>query len=100
VLIVSVDTSSSTLGSTRGAAAGAGRAGRAVVADGAAAGTCTAPTLTRGIADAACSICARPSPAIASTSTPSGQGRVDSTTASSPKAWRAAARASRDVRAT
>ena len=37
------------------------------------------------------------SPAIASTSTPSGQGLVDSTTASSPSDWRAKVSASREV---
>ena len=37
--------------------------------------------------------------AIASTSMPSAHGLVESTTASTPKAWRTSARASRDVRA-
>ncbi len=36
---------------------------------------------------------------MASTSTPSGQGLVDSTTASSPKAWRTRVSASRELRA-
>ena len=45
------------------------------------------------------SICCTLSGAMAMTSTPSGQGRVDSTTASSPKAWRTSCKASREVRA-
>jgi len=45
------------------------------------------------------SSCCRLSGAIASTSTPSAQGLVDITTASSPKACLTRARASRDVRA-
>jgi hypothetical protein len=44
-----------------------------------------------------CSIWARLSGAIASTSTPSAAGRVDRTTASAPKAWRTRASASRGV---
>jgi len=45
------------------------------------------------------SICCTLSGAMASTSTPSAQGLVESTTASSPNAWRTRVRASRDVRA-
>jgi hypothetical protein len=94
VLIESLRTSSS----TGAAISGSMRSARPLPLR--AGGVClTAGALTFGALAEICSMCAMPSGAIASTSTPSAQGLVESTTASSPKAWRTRVRASRDVRA-
>ncbi len=101
VLIESLRTSSSTgagfssgsmrsaSGPRRGACLGAGRAGSG----------CGCAATTLGAVADNCSMWAMPSGAIASTSTPSAQGLVESTTASSPKAWRTRVSASRELRA-
>ncbi len=89
----------SKVGSTRTPRPGSGGGPESAAPPSAGAGGRIAGARTCGALAPTRSICPRLSGAIASTSTPSGQGRVDITTASSPKAWRTSARASRVVRA-